>query len=270
MTIGVFDSGLGGLTVLKKIRERLPAYDFVYLGDNARTPYGDRSGDAVTEFTRQSVEALLARGCGLVILACVTASTLALRRLQQEWLPSHFPDRRVLGIVVPMVEKMVELNGSGPVAVIGTRATVQSKVFEKEIEKRLSVRIPLIQQACPLLVPLIEEGWHTKPPGRMILRTYLRPLKLKKITSLILGCTHYPILAKDIAGMMGPRTRIIEPGGIVAESLEKYLNKHQEIASTLSRGGSLQCLTTDTTDRTQSLAARFWGSGIPFEKVSLE
>lgn len=270
MTIGIFDSGLGGLTVLKEIRKRLPDYDILYLGDNARAPYGDRSGDAVTEFTRQGVEALFKRGCGLVILACVTASTLALRRLQQEWLPSHYLDRRILGIVVPLVEKMVELNGRGPVAVIGTRATIQSNVFEKEIEKRLSVRIPLIQQACPLLVPLIEEGWHTKAPSRMILRTYLRPLKLKQITSLILGCTHYPILSKDIAGMMGPRTRIIEPGGIVAESLSKYLERHPEIAATLSQSGSLQCLTTDTTDRTQSIATRFWGSVIPFKKISLE
>ena len=155
-------------------------------------------------------------------------------------------------------------------AIIGTRGTIESHVFEKECAKRSGVPVPLIESACPLLVPLIEEGWHTTSAARMILRSYLRPLKLKKPTSLLLGCTHYPILAKEIRGMMGPRTTVIEPGPIVAASLASYLKRHPEITSKLSRGGTLECFTTDSTERIRSLASRFWGTGLSFEKVSLD
>ena len=265
-SLGVFDSGFGGLTVLKEIIRALPELDTIYLGDNARAPYGNRSGETITEFTKQGVDFLFKKGCGLVILACTTASALALRRLQQEWLPTAYPDRRILGVVVPLVEKLIGLNGRGPCAIIGTRGTIESHVFEKECAKRSGVPVPLIESACPLLVPLIEEGWHTTSAARMILRSYLRPLKLKKPTSLLLGCTHYPILAKEIRGMMGPRTRIIEPGPIVADSLASYLKRHPEISSKLSRGGTLECFTTDSTERIRSLASRFWGTGLSFEK----
>ncbi len=270
MPLGVFDSGFGGLTILKSIADRLPDLDTLYLGDNARAPYGNRSGDAITEFTKQGVDFLFKKNCTLVIVACTTASALALRRLQQEWLPTHYPDRRILGIVTPVVEKMIELDGPGPFAVIGTRGTIESKVFEKECAKRTSTPVPLIQRACPLLVPLIEEGWHEKTPARMILRSYLAPLKLKQVTTLLLGCTHYPLLAKEIRGMMGHRTRVIEPGPIVADSLAEYLKRHPEIDARLDRTNARHFYTTDSTERIQTLAARFWGTSVPFENVLLE
>ncbi|MEK7122381.1 MAG: glutamate racemase [Patescibacteria group bacterium] len=258
MTIGVFDSGFGGLTVLKKIRETLPDYDILYLGDNARAPYGDRSDEAIYEFTRQGVEFLFSRDCFLVILACTTASAIALRRLQQELLEAKYPDRRILGIIIPVVEKIVELERSGSIGVIGTRATVASNAYGKEIQKRFSIDIPLIQQACPLLVPLIEEGWQNTTPARMILRTYLREFKKKRVSYLILGCTHYPLIKKSIQQMMGPRTRVLEPGGIVAKSLQTYLTRHVEIDTTLSKGGALTCLTTDSVERIKPYIERLW------------
>ena len=262
MHIGVFDSGLGGLAILKAIKKRLPQYSYIYLGDNARAPYGDRSQDTIYEYTRQGVEFLFRNNCKLVILACNTASARALRRLQQEWLPAHYPDRHVLGVIIPLVESLTKLKKDACVAIIGTRATIGSNVYAIECLKRGASHISLTQKACPLLVPLIEEGWHTTIPARMILKCYLRPLKLKKIQTLILGCTHYTFLQKMISSIMGAQVRILDSGAIVAQSLKHYLERHGEIEATLSKDASIAFYTTDPSPRAKELAARFWGSSI--------
>lgn len=287
MNIGIFDSGFGGLTVLKAITKILPDYSYIYLGDNARSPYGDRSPERVYEFTRQGVEFLFKKDCKLVILACNTASALALRKLQQEWLHSHYPDRRVLGIIIPVVEALAKTQTKKPkrVAVIGTRATILSGVYKKEIEKRGGDIRELIQHACPLLVPLIEEGWHHTPPAAMIIKKYIRPLKLKQINILILGCTHYSLVKEKIQSVIGKNTRLIDPGSVVARSLKSYLSRHNEIESALEKmqkmGSGINSLrklsqtpftffTTDASERVSPLASRFWGSHIPFELVKVE
>lgn len=268
-SIGIFDSGFGGLTVLRAIAARLPSYSTIYLGDNARAPYGDRTSDAIYECTRQGVEFLFQQGCVLVILACNTASANALRRLQQEWLPIHYPERRILGVIIPLVEKLAALPAHTRVGLIGTRATIQSNVYALECAKRSAGHIELIQQPCPLLVPLIEEGWDKKIPARKILKTYLRPFKRKDISSLVLGCTHYALMARPITSIMGTRIRIIEAGPLVAESLRDYLKRHKDLDTLLSKKGERIFYLTDCSERSQALSERFWGSHISIQLATL-
>jgi len=272
MNIGIFDSGFGGLTVLKAITKLLGQYSYVYLGDNARSPYGDRSPERIYEFTRQGVEFLFKKDCKLVILACNTASAIALRKLQQEWLPKNYPDRRILGIIIPVVEALSSIKTKKPkyVGVIGTRATILSDAYKKEIEKRSEPLREFIQQACPLLVPLIEEGWHKTPPAAMIIKKYIRPLKLKQVNVLILGCTHYPLIKEKIQNVIGKSVTLLDPGIIVARSLRSYFSRHLEIESTLTKTSQLSFFTTDTSERVAVLASRFWGSHISFELAKVE
>ncbi|MDO8571429.1 MAG: glutamate racemase, partial [bacterium] len=240
MKIGVFDSGFGGLTTLKQIVKALPQYDYIYLGDNARAPYGDRSERVITEFTRQGVEYLFKKDCALVILACNTASARALRHLQQEWLTQCYPDRRILGIVIPIAEEIALVKGVQKIGVIGTRATISSNVYAKELEKLGRKDLIILQESCPLLVPLIEEGWEKTIPATMIVKTYLRPLKIKQIHTLVLGCTHYPIIIKKIQRIMGKNVRVLEPGSIVAKSLKDYLKRHPDIEILLEKKGTIE------------------------------
>lgn len=245
--IGVFDSGYGGLTILKEIIKVLPQYDYLYLGDNARYPYGNRSKETIVKFTDEAVRYLFEQGCRLVIIACFTASSLALREMQEKYLrnpASKFSDRKILGVLLPVVEKAAITTKNNRVGVAATRGTVESKSFETEL-KKLKPEISVIQQACPLLVPLIEEEWHEKPETKMILRKYLRPLKSYNVDTLILGCTHYPYLVKDFQHMMGRRTTIVNPPEVVAESLTAYLARHPEITKQLSRGQKPIFKTTD-------------------------
>ncbi len=241
MKIGVFDSGVGGLTILRSFVESLPQYDYIYLGDVARAPYGNRSPEAVFQFTLQAVEYLFKNDCALVILACNTASALALRRLQQEWLPKNYPDRRILGVVIPIVEAVIKKDTRlTSIGLIATRATIESSVYKTELDKRSAEKINLLSQPCPLLVPMIEEGWHETIPAKMILKKYLRPLKTKKIKTLILGCTHYPLLMKDVRQIMGKSVTVINSGPIVAKSLIDYLSRHTEIDNRLSKKSQLE------------------------------
>jgi glutamate racemase len=173
--IGVFDSGFGGLTVLKEFLRRLPDYDYIYLGDNARAPYGNKSAEVIYNYTKEAADFLFKQGCELVIIACHTASAKALRRIQQEYLLKHYPERRALGVVVPVVEEAVKLSRYQRLGIIGTAATISSGVYKKELEK-LRGDLEIFQQACPMLVPLAEDGWLDKPETRMILKKYLRPL----------------------------------------------------------------------------------------------
>ncbi|MFH1233769.1 MAG: glutamate racemase [Patescibacteria group bacterium] len=259
--IGVFDSGFGGLTVLKEFLRVLPDYDYIYLGDNARAPYGNKSDEVIYEYTRQAVDFLFKAGCELVIIACHTASSKALRKIQQEYLPKSYPIRRVLGVVVPVVEEAIKLSRYHRLGIIGTTATIGSGVYKKELEK-LRSNLKIFQQSCPLLVPLVEEGMVERPETRMILKKYLRPLKVKEIDTLILGCTHYPLLLKDIARMMGKNVKVVNPAKVAAEKLVEYLKRHDEMEKKLGKNGRLVFYTTDNARKFKELGQRFLGRAI--------
>jgi glutamate racemase len=263
--IGVFDSGFGGLTVLKEFRRILPKYDYAYLGDNARAPYGNKSGRLIYKYSKEAVDFLFKKGCGLIIVACHTASTQALRRLQQEYLPKNFPDRRILGVVAPAVERIIDFDRHSRVGIIGTLATIKSRAYKKELRK-IRKDLEVYEKACPMLVPLIEDGWVKKPETKMILKECLRPLKNKKIDTLILGCTHYPFLASEIKKEMGKKVAIINPAVAVAQKLKDYLMRHAEIESKLSKRGKRYFYTTDNQERFKKLGKKFLGSDIKLAK----
>jgi glutamate racemase len=244
--IALFDSGYGGLTVLKPIIEALPQYDYLYLGDNARAPYGGHSPERITEFSKQAVDFLFAKGAKLIIFACNTASSASLRIIQNEYLNGKDEkEKKVLGVLIPAVEKAAEISRKRRIGVVGTKATIQSRVYEKELQK-IDPEIKVFSQACPLLVPFIEEGWQNRPEAISILKKYLLPLKSKQIDTLILGCTHYPLMAKHFKRIMGAKTTLISSGDATAEKLVDYLAKHPEIESKLSRGATREFLTTDS------------------------
>ena len=259
--IGVFDSGFGGLTMLRAFMDKLPDYDFIYLGDNARTPYGNKSLSVIYEYTRQAVEFLFHHGSRIIILACNTASAKALRKVQQEWLPRHHPDRRVLGVVIPLAEEAVKASRHGRIGVIGTQSTIESKVYEQELHK-LQENLNIHAKPCPLLVPLVEENWVGKPETNMILKKYLRPLKSKHIDTLILGCTHYPFLKKDIIRIMGKNCHVLDAPGIVAHKLVDYLQRHPELEKKLTKHNVRSFYTTDDTERFRNFGENFMGRKI--------
>ena len=259
--IGVFDSGLGGLSVFKYFLSDLPRYNYIYLGDNARLPYGTKSQETIYEYTREAVEFLFKQGCNLIIIACNTASSQALRKIQQEYLPKHYPDRRVLGVIRPLVEFIGENKQYTRVGVLGTRATVNSSAYEIEL-KKINPSLEVISQSAPLLVPLIEEGWLKRPETKMILKKYLHPLKTKQIDALILACTHYPYLYKDIAKIMGQKINVPQPGEIIAASLKKYLARHDELKLSAENKPSRQYFTTDNPKLFKELAEKFLDQNI--------
>jgi glutamate racemase len=267
--IGIFDSGIGGLTVTKEVLRQLPEYQLLYLGDTARTPYGNRSQDLIYQFTEQAIDYLFKQGCQLIIIACNTASAEALRKIQQEWLPEHYPDRRVLGVIRPVVEEIVKESKTGRIGVIGTRGTVNSGAYEREL-KDLKPEVKVIQQACPLLVPLVEEGQMKRGETMKILRNYLRPLKNQKIDTLILGCTHYPILFKQIQQICGKNIKVLDSAKIVAEKLQDYLKRHPEIETKLTKGKAHRFLVTDLTEKFQENAEDWLGQKIKLEKIELK
>lgn len=266
MKIGIFDSGLGGLIVTHDLVQALPDYDYLYLGDTARVPYGNRGQDAIYTFTREAVERLLQEDCALVIIACNTASAEALRRIQQEFLPVNFPDRRVLGVLIPAAEEAVRVSRSGRIGVLATAGTVASDAYVREI-KKLSPAAVVTQQAAPLLVPLIEnDAMKYTPP---ILHDYLIPLRAAHIDTLVLGCTHYPYLAPEIRSVMGDGVAIISANEIVPKKLADYLARHPEIERRLSRQGTRRYELTDIAPSTQSVATRLFGEPVSFERISL-
>jgi len=266
--IGIFDSGFGGLTVFKEIKKALPEYSYIYLGDNLRAPYGGRSQEAIYQFTEQAVDFLFKQGCQLVIIACNTSSSKALRKLQQEWLPQSFPDRRILGVIRPVAEEAAKVSRFGKIGVVGTRATVESGAYDKELKSQNS-KVKIFQNACPLLVPLIEEGWLNRTETRMIVKKCLRPLKDRQIDTLILGCTHYPLLMKEFVRLAGKRVNVLDAPKIVAEKLVDYLKRHSEIESKLKKDGQARYLTTDSANKFETLGGRFMGNKIQGEKVEL-
>ena len=280
MKIGIFDSGFGGLAIFKKIHERLPEYNYLYLADSARAPYGNYSHQLIYQYVVEAVDYLFKQDCYLVILACNTASAQALRRVQQEWLPEHYPDRRVLGVIRPIAEAVVGmgLQANFKIGVIGTRATIEAGVYTIEIENQLKKKVDIIEQACPLLVPLIEEGFAKRPEMKKILRYYLRPLKKKRIEVLINGCTHYELLHDLIQATMGKQVKILNSPQIVADSLADYLKRHPEIEEKLDnhvarerrdKKKTVEFLTTDDSARFNNLASKFWDEPVKAKKVEL-
>ena len=268
--IGVFDSGYGGLTILEDFRKRLPEYDYLYLGDNARAPYGNRSFDMVYEFTRQAVLYLFEQGCSLVILACNTASAKALRNIQQTDLPQLDPDFRVLGILIPTVEALGSLTKTRHVGLIGTVGTIQSGSYPIEVHK-LFPDIILTGEACPLWVPLVENGEYASEGAAFFVKQNLDNLFQKdpEIDTLILGCTHYPLLLPLIRRFVPRGVRIISQGEYVSESLSSYLTRHPEMAEHCSRNGKCSYLTTESTDKFEENASVFVKHPVKAKHVKL-
>lgn len=256
--IGVFDSGYGGLTILKEIRQRLPEYDFIYLGDNARAPYGPRSFDVVYRFTLEAVRYLFKQGCSLVILACNTASAKALRTIQQHDLPEIDPSRRVLGVIRPTVEKLGELSQNGNIGVLGTSGTVRSQSYDIEIEK-LYPSFTTTSQACPMWVPLVENHEATSPGADYFVSQYVDALlnQNSDIDTILLACTHFPILYPKIREKVSNNINVVCQGEIVADSLADYLKRHPEMDARCSKGGSCTYLTTENPESFSSLARIF-------------
>lgn len=266
--IGIFDSGLGGLTVLKAIRSVLPQYDYLYLGDTARVPYGGRSQETVYQFACQGVDFLFKHGANIIILACNTASSEALRRIQREYLVAHYPEKRVLGVIRPLAELAARKTKNKRVGVIGTRGTVSSGAYVREILAQ-DKKIFVFQNSAPLLVPLIEEGWMKRPETKKIIKCYLRPLLNEKIDTLILGCTHYQIIHKFIQDISGKRCRVLDSGEAVAKSFQDYLFRHPEIEKTLSYNKSARFFVTDVTERFAQNAQNWLNHSFQLEKVLL-
>jgi glutamate racemase len=268
--IAIFDSGYGGLTVLKPIMDLMPEYDYLYLGDNARMPYGNHSTENIIKFSEQAVDYLFKEGAKLIIFACNTTSSTALKHIQTKYLKGkEEKDRKVLGVLIPAAEKAVTITKNKKVGVVGTRATVNSKVYETEI-KKIDPNIKVYQKACPLLVPFIEEGWHTKPEAVSILKKYLRPLKSNKIDTLILGCTHYPIMQKSFEKIMGKKVKVLHSGQATAESLKDYLKRHPEIESKLSKNRTRKFLTTDNPEKFKEFTEKHFGMKIKLpQKIEL-
>jgi len=266
--IGVFDSGFGGLVVLREFLQLLPDYDYLYLGDNARIPYGTRSVRVVQRFTEQAVDYLFRQGCQLIVLACHTASARALRSIQQGYLPERYPDRRVLGVLIPTVEEALARSRNRRIGVMATEGTVTSLSFELEL-KKLDPEVEVLQQACPLLVPIIESGEQDWEGTNLILRRYLAPFRDGRVDTLILGCTHYSILKEKIHRLLGPGQELICSGQVTAVKLVEYLKRHRSLESRLTRRGSRRYLSTDLTPRFQQLAGLFMGQAIDSQVVEL-
>jgi len=268
--IGIFDSGYGGLTILKDIREKLPAYDFLYLGDNARAPYGPRSYEVVYQYTLEAVQELFDRGCHLVILACNTASAKALRTIQQNDLPSIAPDRRVLGVIRPSTEIVGQYSRSKAIGILATEGTVASDSYKIEI-KKFWPQCSVDQHACPLWVPLIENNEFDTQAGREFIEKDVMTLleKNPRIDTIVLGCTHYPVLQQYIESIVPEGVTVVSQGGIVAESLSDYLLRHPWMDSKLSRNGSVHYLTSESTEEFNKQASEFMGSTVVATHITL-
>ena len=258
--IGVFDSGYGGLTILKEFVARMPEYDFIYLGDNARAPYGNRSFETVYEYTLECVQQLFDMGCRLVILACNTASAKALRTIQQHDLPAIDSQRRVLGVIRPTSEVVGRLTATNQVGIFATSGTVNSGSYEIEIEK-FSPHIRVFQEACPMWVPMVEYNEFDKPGADYFIQQHINRLlnKSDEIDTIILGCTHYPLLLPKIKQYLPPHIKVIAQGEIVTDSLMDYLQRHPEMDNMCSKNKSLSFFTTDSTAIFDEHAAIFFG-----------
>lgn len=269
--IGVFDSGYGGLTILDKIREVLPEYDYIYLGDNARAPYGTRSFEVVYEFTRQAVNKLFDMGCHLVILACNTASAKALRSIQMNDLPQIDPARRVLGVIRPTVECIGEISKNQHIGVLATAGTIKSESYPLEIHN-LFPEIQVSGTACPMWVSLVENNESQDEGADYFIRKYIDQLLSKdpQIDTVILGCTHFPILLPKIRQYIPDHISVIAQGEYVAESLKDYLKRHPEMDAKCTKNGNCQFYTTEAEEKFSESASTFLKQQISVKHITLE
>jgi glutamate racemase len=268
--IGVFDSGYGGLTVLKEIVERLPQYDYIYLGDNARAPYGSRSFDTVYQYTLECVKWFFEQGCQLVVLACNTASAKALRTIQQHDLPKIDASKRVLGVIRPTTEVIGQYTKTNTVGILGTAGTVQSGSYPIEIAK-FYPEIKVYQEACPMWVPLIENNEHLSAGADYFVKKHIGNIMRKspEIDTLLLACTHYPLLINKIKEIAPANITILSQGKIVADSLAEYLQRHPEMEQKCSKNGQLDFFTTDSTEDFDNHAAVFYGKTVRSRHLAL-
>lgn len=269
--IGIFDSGYGGLTILSQIRAQMPQYDFLYLGDNARTPYGTRSFEVVYEFTSQAVKKLFEMGCPMVILACNTASAKALRTIQQIDLPKIDPCKRVLGIIRPTVEYLDDITVTRHVGILATSGTIKSQSYPLEI-KKLFPDITVSGEACPIWVPLVECGEAKSDGADYFVRRHIDNLLAKddKIDTLILGCTHYPILYDKIRRYTPSHIKVITQGEYVGKSLVNYMERHPEMDRMCTKQGTCRFLTTESGDIFKQYASIFFDNTIQVQSISLK
>lgn len=271
-SIGIFDSGYGGLTILSEIRKLMPEYNFIYLGDNARSPYGNRSFEVVYKFTLQAVKKLFELGCPLVILACNTASAKALRSIQQRDLPNmDDPTRRVLGIIRPTVEAIDDITSTKHVGVLGTQGTVSSHSYQLEIAKLFS-DISVTEEACPMWVPLVETGESESPGADYFIRKHLDSLIAKDdtIDTIILACTHYPLLRPKMKRLLTPSIKLISQGELVAKSLKDYLGRHPEMDERLEKSGQMRYFTTESPEKFAELATLFLQEEVAAQHTSID
>ncbi len=269
--IGVFDSGYGGLTILSAIRKLLPEYDYVYLGDNARSPYGTRSFDVINDFTLQAVRYLFSEGCPLVILACNTASAKALREIQQKYLPtSEDPSRRVLGVIRPTAEVVGNVTETKHIGIMATPGTISAQSYEVELAK-LFPDVSVHGQACPMWVPLVEYGESNGEGADFFVQKYLDELleQDKQIDSIVLACTHYPLLRPKIEQYLPEGITLLSQGELVATSLKDYLHRHPEMNDRLTQGGSIRYLTTECPDKFGDLASIFVDEEVNATRVKI-
>ena len=268
--IAIFDSGYGGLTVLDKIVQHLPEYDYIYLGDNARTPYGTRSFEVVYEYTLQAVKRLFEMGAHLIILACNTASAKALRNIQQKDLPKIDSERRVLGVIRPSIEVLDTISHSKHVGILGTIGTVQSESYPIEITK-LYPEIKVTQEACPMWVPLVENNeFAGKGADYFVEKNVNNLLNIdKEIDTIVLGCTHYPLLTNKIKSLLPPHISLIEQGDIVGESLKDYLRRHPELDVKCSKNGKLKFYTTEQVSKFKQTAGIFFNGELNVKHLAL-
>ena len=269
--IGVFDSGYGGLTILSEIKSLLPEYDYIYLGDNARAPYGSRSYELIYEFTLQAVKWLFSQGCQLIIIACNTASAKALRNIQQKDLPQIDSVKRVLGVIRPTAESITNITQTKHIAVLGTIGTILSESYEKEIE-RLEQNIRITTEACPMWVPLVENREYDKPGADYFVKQHINTVldKDKEIDTIILGCTHYPLLIDKIREYTPKSVTLISQGEYVAKSLKDYLSRHQPLNSLCSKNSKTLYCTTESAEIFESLASFLLKESITAKKVNLK
>lgn len=270
--IGVFDSGYGGLTVFRELRKVLPDYDFIYLGDNARTPYGTRSFRVVYDYTLQAVKFLFERGCPLIILACNTASAKALRNIQQIDLPHIAPQNRVLGVIRPCVEKVAEITRNGRVGVLGTPGTVASLSYPIELEKWSGGKVvSTVQQACPMWVPLVENNELDNPGTDYFVQKDISELLARdpEMDTVILGCTHYPLLLNTIRKYIPENMNVINQGPVVAGKMTDYLTRHPEMEQRITKNGTVRYLTTENVEIFEAKAGLFMGETVKAEMVVL-
>lgn len=263
MKIGIFDSGLGGLIITKSIIEKLPQYDIVYLGDTKRVPYGDRSEQEIYKFAKQAIDFLFRENCKLVIVACNTVSANALRKIQQQHVPKKYPDRKVLGVIIPTVEVASKQKVVG---ILTTASTARSQVYSKEL-KKLNKEIGVYHQAAPKLVPMIESD--SLQEVDQVLKVYLQSLNKQKIDSLILGCTHYPILKKHIKKILGSKVKIYDQTQIIPQKLRLYLKNHPEINNALTKKYKRTFYVTKNNDSYKNLTKRLMGRSIKLQTAKL-